>query len=264
MSAFCLRFWVVVTLWLSLWNHHFCHSFAPTYNCMHVSRLWFNTDSTTSAPRQWMKPNNIHDESTGTTVYSSTTHTTRRTLFLQTTVLLSMTVVPTLPQTTSQAAPPIAIIAEELGYFPVRNRLNETVYIPKRIQRPSSDQAMALAERMVQQQRVMVYVAYWCPHCARQRELWGRQAWGLLQSHGMVLECAPQGYEAQPFICATKQIDGYPTWVIQPKGAGANPIVFEGERTLSVLAEAVGFVGWDDSLEANVPPLVGQACTLRK
>ena len=39
---------------------------------------------------------------------------------------------------TAVAAPPIAIIAEELGYFPVTNADGETVYVPKRIQRPST------------------------------------------------------------------------------------------------------------------------------
>lgn len=50
----------------------------------------------------------------------------------------------------SFAAPPIAIIAEELGYFPVTNRYGETVYVPKRIQRPSSNQAIELAKHLQQ------------------------------------------------------------------------------------------------------------------
>lgn len=47
---------------------------------------------------------------------------------------------------TSHAAPPIAIIAEELGYFPVTNSEGKTVYIPKKVSRESSEQAIQLAK----------------------------------------------------------------------------------------------------------------------
>ena len=36
------------------------------------------------------------------------------------------------------AAPPIAVIAEELGYFPVQNREGQVMYIPKKVQRKST------------------------------------------------------------------------------------------------------------------------------
>ena len=52
------------------------------------------------------------------------------------------------PTTKAQAAPPIAVIAEELGYFPVQNKDGEVTYIPKRVQRQSSDQAIELAKRL--------------------------------------------------------------------------------------------------------------------
>ena len=101
------------------------------------------------------------------------------------------------------SAPPIAIIAEELGYFPVTNSKDETVYVPKRIQRKSSDQAVALA-RKLRESGAVLYTAYWCPHCARQRELWGREAWKELRN----VECAPKGFNAQPGICMAKYVDG--------------------------------------------------------
>ena len=107
------------------------------------------------------------------------------------------------PSDEVQAAPPIAIIAEELGYFPVTNAEKETVYVPKRIQRESTEQAVQLA-RQLRASGAVSYTAYWCPHCARQRELWGRQAWNELRN----VECAPKGYNAKPAICLAKNVDG--------------------------------------------------------
>jgi hypothetical protein len=104
---------------------------------------------------------------------------------------------------TASAAPPIAVIAEELGYFPVTGANQETVYVPKRIRRKSTDQAIQLA-RQLRALGAVSYTAFWCPHCARQRELWGREAWKELQN----LECASKGYNAQPAVCFAKQVDG--------------------------------------------------------
>lgn len=62
----------------------------------------------------------------------------------------------------AQAAPPIAVIAEELGYFPVTNAEKETVYVPRRIKRESSEQAVKLA-RKLRESGAVIYTAYWCP-----------------------------------------------------------------------------------------------------
>ena len=146
------------------------------------------------------------------------------------------------------AAPPIAIIAEELGYFPVTNSANETVYIPKRIKRQSSDQAIQLARKLRESGAVM-YTAFWCPHCARQRELWGREAFAELRN----VECAPKGYNAQPGICFAKQVDGYPTLIL------GNGKVISGERDLADLAKEIGFKGFQEKLETNIPPPLGSS-----
>jgi hypothetical protein len=67
-------------------------------------------------------------------------------------LLLSST---TLQHQAAWAAPPIAVIAEELGYFPVQNKAGEVVYVPRRIQRQSSDQAIELAQKLSQAGAVM-------------------------------------------------------------------------------------------------------------
>lgn len=151
----------------------------------------------------------------------------------------------------ANAAPPVSVIAEELGYFPITKTSSsgETVRImvPKRISRTSSTQAIRLAE-FLKTKDTTVFTAYWCPHCARQRELFGREAWAILRN----VECSPGGYQANPAICLKNQVDGYPTWKIGKQVIG-------GERDLADIAKAVGFVGFDPALEENVPPPLGSS-----
>ena len=147
------------------------------------------------------------------------------------------------------AAPPIEVIAEELGYFPVQNRNGELVYVPQRVKRASTDQAVELAKRMTEK-GISMYGAYWCPHCSRQKELFGAEAWSYID----YVECSPKGYGFKG-IC--KNVDGYPTFMDKRR-----KVNFSGERSLADLAQQVGFTAFDPSLEGEVP-MVGTACKLR-
>ena len=53
-----------------------------------------------------------------------------------------------------------------------------------------------------------MYGAYWCPHCADQKKLFG-------DSFKFVsyVECAPKGENANPEACKKAGIEGYPTWI---------------------------------------------------
>eukprot|EP00980_Cylindrotheca_fusiformis_P028682 scaffold22635_cov134-Cylindrotheca_fusiformis.AAC.10 len=150
----------------------------------------------------------------------------------------------------SQAAPPIAVIAEELGYFPVQNRDGEVVYVPKKVRRQSTEQAVELAKTL-RDKGVTFYGAFWCPHCSRQKELFGAEAFGYLN----YVECSPKGYG---FKGQCKNVDGYPTFR-DKKGK----IEFSGERPLEYFAQEVGFTSFDQSLEGEVP-MVGSTCKLPK
>lgn len=154
-----------------------------------------------------------------------------------------------LGEQSANAAPPISVIAEELGYFPVQNKEGQVMYIPKKVQRKSTDQAIELA-KVMKEKGVTMYGAYWCPHCSRQKELFGKEAWGYIN----YVECSPKGYG---FKGMCKNVDGYPTF--QDKRARIN---FSGERPLEFLAQEVGFKGFDPSLEDAVP-MIGTACRLR-
>jgi hypothetical protein len=148
----------------------------------------------------------------------------------------------------AMAAPPISVIAEELGYFPIQNKNGNVIYVPKRVSRNSTDQAIELAKRM-KEKGITFYGAYWCPHCSRQKEIFGRQAMSYLD----YVECSPKGYGYQG-LC--KNVDGYPTF-------RNGKITFSGEHNLEYFAQQVGMTHFDPSLEDQVP-MVGTTCKLPK
>lgn len=74
-----------------------------------------------------------------------------------------------------------------------------------------------------------MYGAYWCPHCADQKELFGEAVKAI-----PYIECAPDGENAQPQLCQEKALQGYPTWEI-------NGELYMGVRSLANLAELSNF-----------------------
>ncbi|MFN7715438.1 MAG: hypothetical protein ACK5QS_08170, partial [Pseudanabaenaceae cyanobacterium] len=95
----------------------------------------------------------------------------------------------------------------------------------------SSAAAIALAKHLTEQKAVL-YVAYWCPHCHRQKQLFGREAVSSLT----IVECAPGGVNPQPQLCQDKGVTGYPSWEINGK-------MYAGTRTLRQLARLSNYQG---------------------
>jgi uncharacterized membrane protein/glutaredoxin len=95
----------------------------------------------------------------------------------------------------------------------------------------STPATLALAEHLTATGAVM-YTAYWCPHCHDQKELFGKEATAKLR----IVECAPDGRNNQAALCASKKIEGYPTWEIKGK-------LDSGQKSLARLAELSGFKG---------------------
>ncbi len=75
---------------------------------------------------------------------------------------------------------------------------------------------------------VVMYGAYWCPHCANQKKLFGSSF-----KYVTYVECDPGGKNPQPDLCQQKGVTSYPTWEI-------NGEVESGEIPLPVLAEKSG------------------------
>jgi uncharacterized membrane protein/glutaredoxin len=96
---------------------------------------------------------------------------------------------------------------------------------------PSNPSQIALAQHL-KQIGAKMYTAYWCPHCYEQKQLFGQEAVKSLN----LVECDPQGRNAQPKLCQEKGIQGFPTWEINGK-------LDSGVKPLEKLAQLSGYSG---------------------
>lgn len=70
------------------------------------------------------------------------------------------------------------------------------------------------------------YGAFWCPHCQKQKAMFGKSAQLL-----PYVECSTQDGRGKLAVCVEKDIEGYPTWEF----ADGSRLV--GEISLSQLSE---------------------------
>ncbi len=84
--------------------------------------------------------------------------------------------------------------------------------IPPLVQNISSQNAVNLAKHL-RDSGIVMYSAYWCPHCHDQKEIFGKEA----ASELIVIECAIDGQNSQSDLCKKKGITGFPTWEINGK-----------------------------------------------
>jgi len=95
----------------------------------------------------------------------------------------------------------------------------------------SSSSSIQLAKHLTAS-NIVLYNAYWCPHCHDQKELFGKEASANL----LLVECAPDGENSKADLCKTKEITGFPSWEI--KGT-----IQSGVKSLEELAEISGYKG---------------------
>ncbi len=74
-----------------------------------------------------------------------------------------------------------------------------------------------------------MYGAYWCPHCADQKELFGSSF-----QYAPYVECGIKGSRNQAQVCIDAGVKRFPTWVF------ADGARVEGEHTIEFLGEATG------------------------
>jgi uncharacterized membrane protein/glutaredoxin len=67
----------------------------------------------------------------------------------------------------------------------------------------------AALARHLREKGAVMYGAYWCPHCAEQKALFGDAAKDL-----PYVECDPNGVNARPDLCAQAGVKSFPTWVL--------------------------------------------------
>jgi len=74
--------------------------------------------------------------------------------------------------------------------------------------------------------QVVMYGAYWCPHCLNQKKIFGSSF-----EHVPYVECAIRGRREQTQTCTDAGIKGFPTWIF------ADGSRVEGEMSLKALGE---------------------------
>jgi uncharacterized membrane protein len=95
----------------------------------------------------------------------------------------------------------------------------------------SGESEIALA-RHLKQIGAKEYIAWWCPHCHEQKQLFGKEAYSYINH----IECDPQGKDAQPDLCKAAKIQSFPTWEISGKQ-------YSGVQSLKDLAQISGYDG---------------------
>jgi len=95
-------------------------------------------------------------------------------------------------------------------------------------QEPAGAYAEGLAKHLAAS-GAKFYGAYWCPHCAEQKRLFGQAARYL-----PYVECDPRSSEARPRECEAAGVRAYPTWVIRGRK-------YEGTLPLEELARLSGY-----------------------
>lgn len=152
----------------------------------------------------------------------------------------------------AHAAPPIAVIEEQLGYLPVIDGAGRRVFAPARVFEPSTAQALELAKHL-KRVGATFYGAYWCPHCKNQRRMFGQEGLKMVK----YVECDPRGLGYKSGVCERAAVDGYPMWVVGKRR-------ISGERPLADLAIFSEFPGaFDQALEPAPAMPGGVPCPTR-
>ena len=96
----------------------------------------------------------------------------------------------------------------------------------------SSNNSQIEFAKFLTEKGVVMYSAYWCPHCNDQKELFGEKASKELN----IIECAQDGKNNKFNLCRRKEISGFPAWEIDNK-------IFLGMKTLQELSELAKYTG---------------------
>jgi len=98
--------------------------------------------------------------------------------------------------------------------------------------RENFDKIVTLLNKFLNENNIVMYSAYWCPHCHDQKQLFGKEAVQELK----VVECAKDGKDIEYELCQTKGISGFPSWEI-------NGEIISGTRDLNELATKTDYQG---------------------
>ncbi|HLG25614.1 MAG TPA: hypothetical protein VI588_02360, partial [Candidatus Gracilibacteria bacterium] len=99
------------------------------------------------------------------------------------------------PLVTAEYVSPVAITEPEEGYIKVIEGTAGSMTV--------KEIAQCLGEKGVK-----FYGAYWCPHCQKQKEMFGDA-----MSYITYIECDPRGENAQVDQCDAAGVEAFPTWI---------------------------------------------------
>ena len=95
----------------------------------------------------------------------------------------------------------------------------------------SGEAEIALANHLTQI-GAKEYIAWWCPHCHEQKQLFGKEAYSKINH----VECDPSGQNPRPDLCQAAKVQSYPSWEI-------NGQLYSGVQSLEQLAQISGYKG---------------------
>ena len=94
----------------------------------------------------------------------------------------------------------------------------------------STASAVSLAHHL-KSLNVKMYTTYWCPYCHKQKQLFGKDAYKIID----IIECDPKGNNSQTELCIKKGIKNLPSWEI-------NGELVPGLHTLQELSRMSNYV----------------------
>ena len=86
--------------------------------------------------------------------------------------------------------------------------------------------------KFLNENNIVMYSAYWCPHCHDQKQLFGKKAVENLK----IVECAKDGKNNNYKLCQEKGIEGFPSWEIDNE-------IYSGTVSLNELANMTNYDG---------------------
>ena len=91
---------------------------------------------------------------------------------------------------------------------------------------------------------VVMYGAWWCPHCKEQKEDFGA-SWDILKEAGGYVECSTSDQNVQTQVCRDAGITSYPTWRF------ADGSEMKGRQTFFTLGNKTGCLEDLQPLQSN-------------
>jgi hypothetical protein len=94
--------------------------------------------------------------------------------------------------------------------------------------RRKHDARMDAFARCLDSKGAKMYGAYWCPHCADQKEMFGSSF-----QYAPYIECGIKGSHNEAQVCTDAGVKRFPTWVFADgaRVEGAHSLEFLGQET---------------------------------